>query len=101
MRSEKNENGKRIWKETFLNSFRTLDIPSRYKELLGGLEESGFRSSGIHSISAINEMTDMILGCVVVRVYLVDLSKESVICYRVFFWIQKTILISTRTRYSS
>ena len=52
-------------------------------ELVRGLEEAGFIKHDYTSYSPLSKVTDLHLSEVIVRLYLVDLSSDLVICYRV------------------
>ena len=76
-------NEKRVWSHNFLLEFDLLSIEDRYTSLVLGLEESGFIKKDYTSYSPLSKVTDLQLEGVVVRLYLVDLNKDTVICYRV------------------
>ena len=76
-------NEKRVWSHNFLLEFDLLSIEDRYTSLVLGLEESGFIKKDYTSYSPLSKVTDLQLEGVVVRLYLVDLNNDTVICYRV------------------
>lgn len=77
------ENGRRIWSKTFLEIYSGLSIEDRYKYLVLGLEEAGFEKVDYIPTTPLNRVTDLKLEFVQVRLYLVELNKDHVICYRV------------------
>lgn len=75
---------RRIWSEEFINSFDTMSVEDRYTSLISGLVESGFVFEGMQSLAPINSLTDLCLGgYILMRLYLVELGGDRVICYRV------------------
>ena len=76
-------NEKRVWSHNFLLEFDLLSIEDRYTSLVLGLEESGFIKQDYTSYSPLSKVTDLHLDGVVVRLYLVELNRDLVICYRV------------------
>lgn len=76
-------NEKRVWSKTFVLSYDLLPIEDRYTSLVLGLEEAGFIKHDYTSYSPLSKVTDLHLSEVIVRLYLVDLSSDLVICYRV------------------
>ena len=79
----KNEHNKRVWDKDFLVHFRHLTIEDKYINLISGLFEAGFREEDSKSYSPLSRVVDMVLEDLVVRLYLVELSGDHVICYRV------------------
>tara|TARA_B100000900_G_C20522510_1_gene692817 strand:- start:565 stop:930 length:366 start_codon:yes stop_codon:yes gene_type:complete len=77
------ENGRRIWSKKFLELYSGLNIEERYKYLVMGLEEAGFKKVEYIPTTPLNRVTDLKLESVQVRLYLVELNKDHVICYRV------------------
>ena len=51
--------------------------------LVLGLEEAGFKKVDYVPTTPLNRVTDLMLDSVQVRLYLVELDKDHVICYRV------------------
>ena len=51
--------------------------------LVFGLSEAGFVKQDYTSYSPLSKVTDLQLDGVVVRLYLVELNNDTVICYRV------------------
>ena len=76
-------NDKRVWSMGFVETYDGLTVEERYKKLLLGLEEAGFIKQDYTSYSPLSKVTDMLLDCVIVRLYLVELNNDTVICYRV------------------
>lgn len=76
-------NDRRVWSEDFVKSYDGLCVEERYKSLVLGLEESGFIRQNYTSSSPLSRVSDLHLEGVVVRLYLVELNKDDVICYRV------------------
>lgn len=82
--TDRDKSNRRIWSEDFIKSFDQMSVEDRYTSLISGLVESGFVFEGMQSLAPINSLTDLCLGDhVVVRLYLVELGGDSVICYRV------------------
>ena len=79
----KNEENKRVWSEDFLREFRSLRIEDKYTSLISGLVEAGFTQGNLSSYTPLSRVVDMELEGVVVRLYLVELNNDHVICYRV------------------
>lgn len=77
------KNNRRVWSEDFINSYKELSIDKRYARLVKGLCESGFKRYEHSPSTPLNRVTDLRLDKVVVRLYLVDLNGDHVICYRV------------------
>jgi hypothetical protein len=82
--TDRDISNRRIWSEEFINSFDSMSVEDRYTALISGLEESGFVLESMQSLAPISNLTDLCLGGhVVVRLYLVELGGDYVICYRV------------------
>lgn len=82
--TEKNDLNKRVWTESFLDIFGGSGVVERFRLLVLGLCESGFVESSSRSISPLSRVVDLVLDDVlVVRLYLVELNNDHVICYRV------------------
>ena len=73
----------RVWSKRFLSTYSSMSIEDRYLNLVLGLSESGFIKRDYLSPSPLSRVTDMVLEGVLVRLYLVELDEDSVICYRV------------------
>jgi len=76
-------NDRRVWSEEFIMSYDELTIEDRYLSLIMGLNEAGFVKQDYTSYSPLSKVTDLQLDSVVVRLYLVELNNDTVICYRV------------------
>lgn len=76
-------NDRRVWSESFILAFDELKIEDRYMSLILGLSEAGFVKQDCTSYSPLSKVTDLHLECVIVRLYLVELHNDTVICYRV------------------
>jgi hypothetical protein len=74
---------RRVWSKDFIRLYETLSVEDRYLNLVLGLSEAGFVKQSYSSYSPLSRVTDMLLDNVVVRLYLVELDNEQVICYRV------------------
>ena len=82
--TEKSDLNKRIWSRAFLDEFPTLSVEERFNKLVLGLVESGFAVNKTRTISPLSQVVDLVLeDDIVVRLYLVDLNDDHVICYRV------------------
>lgn len=77
------KNEKRVWSEGFVDSYKSLSVDQRYGSLVNGLCESGFKKFDHSPSTPLNRVTDLKLDRVIVRLYLVELNEEHVICYRV------------------
>jgi len=77
------EDGRRIWSKTFLKVYKDLSVEGRYKYLVLGLEEAGFEKVDYVPTTPLNRVTDLKLDSIQVRLYLVELNEDHVICYRV------------------
>lgn len=76
-------NDKRVWSVDFINAYDNLEIEDRYASLIEGLGEAGFIKQDYTSYSPLSKVTDLLLDVVVVRLYLVELNNDTVICFRV------------------
>lgn len=82
--TEKNDLNKRVWTQAFLDVFSGLGVEERFRLLVLGLCESGFTRSKSRSVSPLSQVVDLVLeNVLVVRLYLVELNNDHVICYRV------------------
>lgn len=82
--TDRDKSNRRVWSEEFIKSFDVMSVEDRYTSLISGLVESGFVFEGMQSLAPINSLTDLCLeGHVLVRLYLVELGADRVICYRV------------------
>jgi hypothetical protein len=77
------KNGRRVWSDSFISEYKILSSEDRYLNLILGLSEAGFVKQDYTSYSPLSRVTDMHLEGIVVRLYLVELNNELVICYRV------------------
>jgi hypothetical protein len=80
--TEKN-NDRRVWSESFILAYDGLSIEDRYQSLVLGLSEAGFIKQDYTSYSPLSKVTDLQLDGIIVRLYLVELNNDTVICYRV------------------
>lgn len=76
-------NDRRVWSEGFVMGYDKLTIGDRYQSLILGLGEAGFVKQDYTSYSPLSKVTDLQLDGVFVRLYLVELNRDTVICYRV------------------
>ena len=74
---------RRVWSEGFILAYDGLTIEDRYMSLILGLNEAGFVKQDYTSYSPLSKVTDLQLDGVIVRLYLVELNNDTVICYRV------------------
>lgn len=76
-------NNRRVWSSDFLSRYNDLSVEDRYMNLVLGLVESGFEKMDYVPSTPLNRVSDLKLDGVVVRLYLVELNNDQVICYRV------------------
>ena len=76
-------NNRRVWSKDFITRYSSLSIEDRYVSLVLGLVEAGFEKLEYVPSSPLNRVSDLKLDGVVVRLYLVELNSDQVICYRV------------------
>ena len=76
-------NDRRVWSKGFIEAYDQLAIEDRYTSLILGLSEAGFVKQDYTSYSPLSKVTDLKLERVIVRLYLVELNSDTVICYRV------------------
>tara|TARA_B100001287_G_C22571186_1_gene476313 strand:+ start:517 stop:873 length:357 start_codon:yes stop_codon:yes gene_type:complete len=76
-------NNRRVWSEDFLSRYDDISVEDRYLSLVLGLVESGFEKMDYVPSSPLNRVSDLKLDGVIVRLYLVELNSDQVICYRV------------------
>lgn len=77
------KNDRRVWSEGFILAYGEMAVEDRYQSLILGLSEVGFVKQDYTSYSPLSKVTDLLLDGVVVRLYLVELNSDTVICYRV------------------
>lgn len=77
------KNDRRVWSEGFILAYDQLTIEDRYQSLILGLNEAGFVKQDYTSYSPLSRVTDLELEGIIVRLYLVELNNDTVICYRV------------------
>lgn len=77
------KNNRRVWSRDFLDRYNKISVEDRYMHLVVGLEEAGFEKLEYMPSSPLNRVSDLKLANVIVRLYLVELNNDQVICYRV------------------
>jgi hypothetical protein len=76
-------NDRRVWSESFVMVYDKQTVEDRYLSLILGLGEAGFVKQDLTSYSPLSKVTDLQLDGIFVRLYLVELNSDTVICYRV------------------
>ena len=84
MSTRKNEQDQRVWSDDFIRQYNNMDTNIQFKTLIKGLQSVGFKRSSSTRYDPISEMVDLYLHNEInVRLYLVRLDDEFIICYRV------------------
>ena len=84
MSTRKNEQDQRVWTDEFISQYNNMDAKSQFKNLTEGLIDVGFIKNSSTRYDPISEMIDLLLHNEInVRLYLVKIDDEYIICYRV------------------